>query len=416
MAKRMGLNGNGTANMIRKTLQKDESITNEGKKRNIPLELIDPNPDNKMIYSVEDIEPLAKSIEMVGYLESEAIGVFAKDDGRYEIYSGERRYRACLQIGMKEIPAIISLMPDEATKARMLISCNSNTRKVTPMQKAREIEYYERKVLDTTTDWKKETEARGDKRKYLALVFGMSESTIRRFQQLPKLIKPLQELIDSNKVNYWDAADMSQYTEEEQQDFVQLCTDFIENYNVTEDERIDSNRIRVFIDKIDRRRKEAKKKPKDIQPETVAAENIPENIPEIIPEKKAETDSQEAAFMNEPVVPPQTEYDGPEQPEEKEVAKQEQPEDDFAFFKDTSAELEEIVIEPHIPEEEKEEEYDWPVEEEEEYADEALAKTLDILKKIVNDGDFVIKDKRFVKAKMRGINEVIRRIRIKCTE
>ena len=406
MAKRMGLNGNGTADMIRRTLQKDESITNEGKKKNIPIDLIDPNPDNKMIYRIENIDSLKASILSVGYLQSEAIGVFAKDDGRYEIYSGERRYTACKELGMTEIPAIVSLMPDEATKARMLISCNTNGREVTIIQTAKAMEYYQKKVLDQTTDWKEDSEVGANKRKYIAKIFGVSEVTVHRYLKLLQLIPGLQELVDKGVLPYrtvYKLADI--FNKEQQEMYLQLCNNFLENYS---EKVIPDIRVEQFLEKIE---KESKEKKEKTTPSEVESEK-PESKPVEDEEKGGEVFS---PFMNEP----QTFGVEDENIKEKD-AEAAGEDDELPPFMESSQGLEEIILEREEPLVEDETAIEFQEELEggndEEYMDEVLAKALDHLRGIVNGDNFSIKNKRYVKGKLRGINEVIRRIWIKCAE
>ena len=69
----------------------------------IPLGLIDPNPEQPRT-QLGNIEELTASIAEKGVLEP--ILVRQKDGGRYEIISGERRFRAATAAGLDEIPAI----------------------------------------------------------------------------------------------------------------------------------------------------------------------------------------------------------------------------------------------------------------------------------------------------------------------
>src|SRR5688500_13179822 len=69
----------------------------------IPLELIDPNPEQPRT-QLGNLEELTSSVREKGVLEP--ILVREKDGGRYEIISGERRYRAAAAAGLDEIPAL----------------------------------------------------------------------------------------------------------------------------------------------------------------------------------------------------------------------------------------------------------------------------------------------------------------------
>ena len=72
----------------------------------IPVDLIEPNPfQPRMSFDQEALEELAESIKTLGLIQP--ITVRRKDDARYQIISGERRFRACRLAGMDMIPAYI---------------------------------------------------------------------------------------------------------------------------------------------------------------------------------------------------------------------------------------------------------------------------------------------------------------------
>lgn len=72
----------------------------------IPTDMIEPNPyQPRMSFDQEALEELADSIRTLGLIQP--ITVRRKDDGRYQIISGERRFRASRMAGMDMIPAYI---------------------------------------------------------------------------------------------------------------------------------------------------------------------------------------------------------------------------------------------------------------------------------------------------------------------
>ena len=72
----------------------------------IPMDMIEPNPfQPRMSFGQEALEELAESIRTLGLIQP--ITVRHKSDGRYQIISGERRFRACQMAGMDMIPAYI---------------------------------------------------------------------------------------------------------------------------------------------------------------------------------------------------------------------------------------------------------------------------------------------------------------------
>ena len=72
----------------------------------IPVDLIEPNPyQPRMSFDQEALEELADSIRTLGLIQP--ITVRKKSDNRYQIISGERRFRACRLAGLDMVPAYI---------------------------------------------------------------------------------------------------------------------------------------------------------------------------------------------------------------------------------------------------------------------------------------------------------------------
>lgn len=78
----------------------------------IPSDMIEPNPfQPRMNFDQEALEELGESIRTLGLIQP--ITVRRKPDGRYQIISGERRFRACRATGMEMIPAYIRDTDDQ---------------------------------------------------------------------------------------------------------------------------------------------------------------------------------------------------------------------------------------------------------------------------------------------------------------
>ncbi|MBQ6578260.1 MAG: ParB/RepB/Spo0J family partition protein [Bacteroidales bacterium] len=72
----------------------------------IPVELIDPNPfQPRMSFDKDALAELTESIRTFGLIQP--ITVRKKGDGRYQIISGERRFKACQAAGMDMVPSYI---------------------------------------------------------------------------------------------------------------------------------------------------------------------------------------------------------------------------------------------------------------------------------------------------------------------
>lgn len=80
--------------------------------RELLLEEIEPDPRNpRLIFPPEELDRLKESIDVVGVLVP--IAVYQRNDGRYQLVDGERRFRCARDLGLLSIPAHISEEPDE---------------------------------------------------------------------------------------------------------------------------------------------------------------------------------------------------------------------------------------------------------------------------------------------------------------
>ena len=77
----------------------------------VPIEDIFPNPDQPRTHFDEKaLQELAESIKVLGIIQPITV---RKDGAKFEIISGERRYRASKMAGLKEIPAYVRLVNDQ---------------------------------------------------------------------------------------------------------------------------------------------------------------------------------------------------------------------------------------------------------------------------------------------------------------
>ena len=89
-------------NIVTSTMQKQDTSDI----LRIPTDMIEPNPfQPRMSFDQESLEELADSVRTLGLIQP--ITVRRKSADRYQIISGERRFRACQMCGMDMIPAYI---------------------------------------------------------------------------------------------------------------------------------------------------------------------------------------------------------------------------------------------------------------------------------------------------------------------
>ena len=100
--------------------------------RRIAIHLIEPNPDQPRT-AFGDLEELTKSVSARGVLEP--ILVRPREDGRFTIVSGERRYRAAIEAGLAEIPCIEMELSDSELLEVALVE-NLQRKDLTPFEEA----------------------------------------------------------------------------------------------------------------------------------------------------------------------------------------------------------------------------------------------------------------------------------------
>ncbi len=77
----------------------------------LPAEKLIPNPRQpRKTFSKEELDGLSRSIASNGLLQP--ISVRRTSGGKYEIIAGERRWRACIQAGMRQIPCLVQECSD----------------------------------------------------------------------------------------------------------------------------------------------------------------------------------------------------------------------------------------------------------------------------------------------------------------
>ncbi|MBI4470528.1 MAG: ParB/RepB/Spo0J family partition protein [Acidobacteria bacterium] len=113
----------------------DELVTRTGAPvgRMIPMEQLDINPDQPRI-DVGDLDELMASIREKGVLEP----ILVKPNGNrpgFLIISGERRFRAAKQVGLREIPCI-EMDVDERGVAEIALIENLQRKDLTPFEEA----------------------------------------------------------------------------------------------------------------------------------------------------------------------------------------------------------------------------------------------------------------------------------------
>ena len=99
--------------------------------RLIPIDLIDPNPDQPR-QVMGDLSELMASIAEKGILEP--LLVRQRGD-RFQIIAGERRYQAAIQVGLRDLPVVVRDVDETETLELALIE-NLQRKDLTPFEEA----------------------------------------------------------------------------------------------------------------------------------------------------------------------------------------------------------------------------------------------------------------------------------------
>ena len=170
----------------------------------------------------EEMEQLVESIRTNGVLNP--IIVTPKYGGGYEIVSGHRRYAACQKLGVETIPVIVrDLDPDEATLC--MIDSNLHREHLLPSEKAyaykakmevlnRQGQRYGQTSSQPATKWDAATE--------IGKATNESRDQVFRYIRLTNLIKPLMDIVDSGRIAFTPAVELSYLPHELQDKVVEI--------------------------------------------------------------------------------------------------------------------------------------------------------------------------------------------------
>ena len=174
----------------------------------IPLDEIDEFPEHP--YKVKDDEDMMNLVESIrenGVLTPATAR--KKEDGRYEMLSGHRRWRACQILGMDTLRCeIVELDRDAAT----IFMCDSNLQRTTilPSEKAFA---YKMRMEALNRQGKREESTCGPvghkSRDMFGAEVGESGRQVSRYIRLTELIPQFLEMVDEGKIALRPAVEIS---------------------------------------------------------------------------------------------------------------------------------------------------------------------------------------------------------------
>ena len=170
---------------------------------------IDPFPDHPFkVQDDEDMINLAESIRTNGVLTPATVR--RKDDGRYELLSGHRRYRACQLAGLDSLRCeVVDMNREEATI--FMVESNFQRTKILPSEKAFA---YKMRLEAMNRQGKRSDLTSGPlgqklSRQELSDSVGESERQIHRYIRLTELIPELLDMVDEGEIAMRPAIELS---------------------------------------------------------------------------------------------------------------------------------------------------------------------------------------------------------------
>ena len=167
----------------------------------------------------EKMQDLIESVKLSGVLTPVFLRVDSNDE--YEMISGHRRLHAAKMAGLTTIPAIVRELSDDDAVIAM-VDANIQREELLPSEKAfayrMKLEAMKRQGSRTDlTLSQNETKSRSDE--VLSKQVGESRAQVQRYIRLTELIPELLDLVDSKKLKFTVAVDIS-YIDKEIQKWI----------------------------------------------------------------------------------------------------------------------------------------------------------------------------------------------------
>ena len=187
----------------------------------IDIKLIETNPDQpRKVFNEDEIKGLAESIKENGLINPITL---REKDGKYQIISGERRFRAFKFLERNKVPALVLKNIADSKMLELTLVENIQRADLNAIEIARS---YKKLIYDLNI-----------KQEELANRVGKSRSAVSNSMRILDLSENIQNMILQGKLTEGHArAILSLQSEKERENFAKLIVE--KNYSVRECERI----------------------------------------------------------------------------------------------------------------------------------------------------------------------------------
>lgn len=162
----------------------------------------------------EDMQDLIESIKQNGVIEP--LIVRKREKGGYEIVSGHRRKYACEKAGIEQIPVLVRDM-DKNLAIITLVDSNLHRQDILPSEKA----FAYKMKLDAEKHQGQKTCGHDVHKSRDNIADDISGRQVQRYIRLTKLIRPILQLVDDNKMAMKPAVEISYLKDQEQKDLLE---------------------------------------------------------------------------------------------------------------------------------------------------------------------------------------------------
>jgi len=196
-------------------------VTRSRGQRRVPIEFLRPNPNNpRTQFREADLADLTASIREKGIIQPIIVRSTGSENS-YEIIAGERRWRACQQLGMSQVPVLIRQVNDETAIALALIE-NLQREDLSAMDQARAMQ----RLL---TDF-------GLSHQQIAEILSKSRAAVSNHLRLLNLSTEVQAFLEQGSLDMGHARSLLTLTDKEQKRIANLVV--AKGLSVRETERL----------------------------------------------------------------------------------------------------------------------------------------------------------------------------------
>ncbi len=188
---------------------------------NIEVSRIVPNPEQpRKAFNEDSLNELAASIAEKGIIQP--IVVYRKGDGSFEILAGERRWRASIKAGLKEVPCLVK---DEKPDDSIELSLIEN------------IQRENLNAMETADAFRKLVDEFYLKQEDIAKRVGKDRATIANYLRLLNLPDEVKKYVSTDKLSMGHAKAILSLTSEEER--IEIANRIVqETLSVREAERL----------------------------------------------------------------------------------------------------------------------------------------------------------------------------------